>query len=133
MADADQCFYTNHSDDSGDGVGLYPAREGCSDDPGTGTGAFIIDQTRPHDDGGDRRSGGVHRADDPVPAAVRLAAGDRSDRRPADAGDDDGVSVYAGGDTYPGYCPDFGGPVPSALRVCFYADDGAAVRAEFFS
>lgn len=32
-----------------------------------------------------------------------------------DAGHDDGVFVYAGGDAYPGYCPDAGGPFPPAL------------------
>jgi len=57
----------------------------------------------------------VHRADDPVPAAVRFAAGGSADGRPADAGHDDGVFVYAGGDAYPGYCPDAGGPFPPAL------------------
>ena len=44
-----------------------------------------------------------------------FAAGGGADGRTADAGHDDGVFVYAGGDAYPGYCPDAGGPFPPAL------------------
>ena len=65
--------------------------------------------------GGVARAVGSRWADDPVPAAVRFAAGGGADGRPADAGHDDGVFVYAGGDAYPGYCPDAGGPFPPAL------------------